>query len=348
MQRSYYVAIFLSLVTFWQVVEGFCPTHPAIAAIRFPPLSRHVVIVVDIVIRDLAIWAFQKEEEEDVIIVLEEGEDSDVETHDTKSSRVSFSIHPVTTRQGALDVLTFRHGKLVPTLAEYCLHQPSSSSSSSLNSIPQYDDEMMTDDILIQLTHHTFDNSNLQQFYAILTTTTTTTTTTTDSSSSWSLFSTSNVPLLDVSLQRSNGVIGSIDALVVTTTTTSATTVEDETATAATSYTSTMSHNNNNNNNDNNAHPAIANAGVMVELKNLRVHDCVRRCGIGKALIKAVQRYSQEVVVVVTKRMIGSEGGMVGVYLEVDSDNVGAIQLYQQMGFTWDTHIANRMNWFPN
>jgi ribosomal protein S18 acetylase RimI-like enzyme len=171
-----------------------------------------------------------------------------------------FSIHPVTTRERTLDVLLFRHGKLVQTVDQYCQTHP----------------DCTQDEALQRLTCDTFDNSNLHQFYATI-----------DESSE--LFSKFPPGFLD----HTHGVIGSVDVEAVASTTTT--------------------------------------TSNLLELKNLRVHEAARRQGMGKALLQAVQNHALS---------MGAN-----VYLEVDSDNLGAIELYQQMGFSSEKDNANRMTW---
>jgi ribosomal protein S18 acetylase RimI-like enzyme len=214
------------------------------------------------------------------------------------------------------------------------------------NSLPENDDKQDKKEmtvVLEQLTQHTFDNPNLQQFYAILNPTNSTTTATTTSyqtiSSTTLLFPTTMPLFDDVSFQRSHGVIGSIDAVVVDVGGGAAAAVTQENAAAFVS----SSHSSSNPDPTTNSTTVV----TTVELRNLRVHQCARRCGIGKALIQAVQRHTQEEVKSIM-RVDGGEATKVAkgvVYLEVDSNNEGAIQLYQQMGFVWDAQIADRMNW---
>ena len=76
------------------------------------------------------------------------------------------------------------------------------------------------------------------------------------------------------------------------------------------------------------------NDAIKLELKNLRVHESARRKGVGRALVSAVQQCAEQVAQPST------------VYLEVDSDNAGAISLYQQMGFApVDPANSNRLIW---
>lgn len=77
---------------------------------------------------------------------------------------------------------------------------------------------------------------------------------------------------------------------------------------------------------------------LMIELKNLRVHDSFRRQGIGRSLVEAVQNYARKV------KEEQEQGGAI-VYLYYDSDNVGAIRLYKNAGFVVDEDDMNRMNW---
>jgi ribosomal protein S18 acetylase RimI-like enzyme len=362
-----YVALcLLIIVSSWQV-EGFCPRHTTSKVtttwILSPrqPQQRYVEMKV-------AVLPANRASNNEATSAVEEVECDEEKSHaattNTKHNVSSFfSIHPVRTRQRALDVMTFRHGKLVPTLTEYYSlqqqqqQQQQPQQPSPPNSLPENDGKHVKKErtvVLEQLTQHTFDNPNLQQFYAILypTNSSTTTSTSYQTISSTTLLFPTSMPLIDdVSIQRSHGVIGSIDALVVVDVGggATATAVTQEKAAAVIS----SSHSYSSSNTD----PTTNSATVVttVELRNLRVHQCARRCGIGKALIQAVQRHTQEDVKSIM-RVGGGEaaaaaattttrvaGGIV--YLEVDSNNVGAIQLYQQMGFVWDAQIADRMNW---
>jgi len=76
---------------------------------------------------------------------------------------------------------------------------------------------------------------------------------------------------------------------------------------------------------------------LLIELKNLRVQENMRRQGIGKALVEAVQHYAQSQAVKKNK---------VVVFLQFDSNNHGAIQLYREAGFVLDDHDQNKMNWY--
>ncbi|KAG7340547.1 acyl-CoA N-acyltransferase [Nitzschia inconspicua] len=195
-------------------------------------------------------------------IMLEGISESDTQTT-TPATVTSISIHPVTNRERALDVLVFRHGKLAKTLDEYCQAHP----------------EQTREAALTTLTSFTFDDERLQQFYAVL-----------DESSTllYSKFPTGF-------LERTHRVMGTIDAAAV------GKEERDDTKT------------------------------VLLELKNLRVHEVARRQGVGRALIQAVQEYA-----------VDQEAQ---VYLEVDSKNSRAIRLYKQMGFVPDEDNANRMTW---
>ncbi|KAG7373217.1 acetyltransferase GNAT domain containing protein [Nitzschia inconspicua] len=195
-------------------------------------------------------------------IMLEGIGESDTQTT-TPATATSISIHPVTNRERALDVLVFRHGKLAKTLDEYCQAYP----------------EQTREAALTTLTSFTFDDERLQQFYAVL-----------DESSTllYSKFPTGF-------LERTHRVIGTIDAAAV---------VKEE---------------------------RDDTKMVLLELKNLRVHEVARRQGVGRALIQAAQEYA-----------VAQEAE---VYLEVDSDNSGAIRLYQHMGFVPDEDNVNRMTW---
>jgi GNAT superfamily N-acetyltransferase len=88
---------------------------------------------------------------------------------------------------------------------------------------------------------------------------------------------------------------------------------------------------------------------IQIELKNLRVHDTVRRKGIGKALIEAIQEYARNQLLL--WETAGNTDDReytkkdVIVFLQFDSDNHGAIRLYQDCGFIIDSHDQNRMNW---
>ncbi len=92
---------------------------------------------------------------------------------------------------------------------------------------------------------------------------------------------------------------------------------------------------------------------IHLELKNLRVHECARRQGIGQALVGAVQQYARRIAiqemsaVPTTTTTTSDEENMVVVYLQVDVTNAAAIRLYKQMGFAVDPQDSTRMTWSP-
>lgn len=210
-------------------------------------------------------------------------DEESIQNHNTQSSSSSlstlFSIHAVTSRDRALDVSVFRHGKLAQTVDEYCAKQQNLSSEDPLSSRKE---------VLTILTRDTFDNPLLKQFYAVFNEEE-------DFAAAAELLRQGFPPGF---LERTNGVMGAIDATAV------------------------ASANNNDNSND----------LSLLELKNLRVHDAVRRQGVGRALMQAAQEYAT------------SQSATV--YLQVDPDNTGAVRLYQQMGFVADdSDDPSRMTW---
>mmetsp|Transcript_29616 Transcript_29616/g.33219 ORF Transcript_29616/g.33219 Transcript_29616/m.33219 type:complete len:290 (-) Transcript_29616:125-994(-) len=83
---------------------------------------------------------------------------------------------------------------------------------------------------------------------------------------------------------------------------------------------------------------------IVIELKNLGVHEISRRLGIGKALTEAVQQYAcRQVTLAQQQQQNQMKEGIV--YLLVQPDNEGAIQLYKETGFVFDRHNQNQMKW---
>ena len=72
---------------------------------------------------------------------------------------------------------------------------------------------------------------------------------------------------------------------------------------------------------------------ISIELKNLSVHATARRRGIGKALTEAVQEYARHQVSVLEKQE--SRRCTAIVHLTVESDNKGAMKLYEETGFVY-------------
>ncbi len=70
---------------------------------------------------------------------------------------------------------------------------------------------------------------------------------------------------------------------------------------------------------------------ISIELKNLSVLASARRRGIGKALTEAVQEYARHQVSVLEKQESQRCTGIV--HLTVESDNKGAMKLYEETGF---------------
>jgi len=70
---------------------------------------------------------------------------------------------------------------------------------------------------------------------------------------------------------------------------------------------------------------------VSIELKNLSVHANARRRGIGKALTEAVQEYARRQVSILEQQENQRCRGIV--HLLVESDNKGAMRLYEETGF---------------
>lgn len=63
-----------------------------------------------------------------------------------------------------------------------------------------------------------------------------------------------------------------------------------------------------------------------VHMKNMLVHDSMRRRGVGQALIQAMEEYARE------------ETDAQLITLEVQEENVGAVRLYQKAGFDFQTN----------
>jgi len=73
---------------------------------------------------------------------------------------------------------------------------------------------------------------------------------------------------------------------------------------------------------------------LSIELKNLSVHENARRRGIGKGLAEAVQEYARHQVAILEQQNNQIYTGIV--HLLVESDNEGALRLYEKLGFTLD------------
>jgi len=90
----------------------------------------------------------------------------------------------------------------------------------------------------------------------------------------------------------------------------------------------------------------VENVGkVVIELKNLEVHEISRRLGIGKALVEAVQHYACRQVILEQQQQQQNQLKEGIVYLLVQPDNEGAIRLYKEMGFVYEIHNQNQMKW---
>lgn len=73
---------------------------------------------------------------------------------------------------------------------------------------------------------------------------------------------------------------------------------------------------------------------LSIELKNLSVYANARRRGIGKALTAAVQEYTRHQVSILNQE---ETDGCIGiVHLLVESENLGAVRLYEGAGFVLD------------
>ena len=86
---------------------------------------------------------------------------------------------------------------------------------------------------------------------------------------------------------------------------------------------------------------------VLVELKNLRVHPSMRRKGIGKALIEAVQEYAKSIACLqgYQRQQARQRPNEVIVFLQVDPTNRVAQQLYEKVGFISTREEYGRMDW---
>lgn len=197
--------------------------------------------------------------------------------------RIPYSICRVNSRERALDVLVFRHGRLVTSVEEYLTKNPNQTIDGALHFLTStYDEQGQS------LEFSGGDEAGeLVQFFAVVQNSTI-----------------CNNGLDQAFLSRTHGVIGSIDAFK-----------------SMRSCTGEMDQD------------------AIIELKNLRVHDSCRRQGIGRALVEAVQQYAQQV-------KEHGEQGKAMVYLQFDSNNVGAIRIYEDAGFFIDGEDTNRMIWF--
>jgi ribosomal protein S18 acetylase RimI-like enzyme len=177
-------------------------------------------------------------------------------------------VYKVSTTEERLNVLAFRHGRLVPTITQYMQKQDISNRERAIE----------------ELSETWLESKNvvtLQQFYAVRNL----------------LYY--NEQEQHQALSAEQNIIGSVDA----------------------EWTRASPKN------------ADVNDSIEVELKNLRVHQSARRQGIGRALVHEVQQYAEQL----PQPSI--------VFLEVVSDNSGAILLYEQMGFVVDSMNPNRMTW---
>ena len=87
---------------------------------------------------------------------------------------------------------------------------------------------------------------------------------------------------------------------------------------------------------------------IFVELLNLSVHEKFRRMGIGKALTEAVQQYAYHHLELEQQQQQQQQQQQIKevvVYLVVETDNKGAIRLYEDSGFVPDRYEKDQMNW---
>jgi ribosomal protein S18 acetylase RimI-like enzyme len=157
-------------------------------------------------------------------------------------------IHRVNSRARALDILVFRHGRLVTSLEDHLMKNPTQTREDALNYLTStYDEQGQSLEFSGGVA------GELVQFFALA------------ENMEFANWGGNCAPSTDYSLhqdflERTHGVIGSIDAFKIPR--------RDIAVTAQVS---------------------------LIELKNLRVHDSGRRLGIGRSLVKAVQQFAQKV-----------------------------------------------------
>jgi ribosomal protein S18 acetylase RimI-like enzyme len=181
-----------------------------------------------------------------------------------------------------LDVSVFRHGKLAQTVDEYCAkqQQQQQQQQQNLSSEDPSSSVSSREEVLTILTRDTFDNPLLKQFYAVF-----------NEEEETAAAAADLLPDFPPGfLERTNGVMGGIDAVIAVT--------------------------NNNSNND----------LSLLELKNLRVHDAARRQGVGRALMQAAQEYATRKSATVYLQVDPDNTGAVRLYQQMgfvadDSDN---------------------------